>query len=270
MILSKTTCRPVHHVLFERTIFRNSFQSGTEFIVFDENSTWWHLWRIVQIKNTRVWETQDRVGIFDDLETHQKKVGFDFHRLKTMVKRSIEQDSRNDNFGARNGNYERNAVVNNQGTKPAWPGWWGLQGMRWTGGGGLVRVPNQRVCVHLLVPGWDTQEREGWIDILPWHRLVGVAKTSSETQRRKSRAARKGKWSPRGQGTDRPHQSCKCAQVAGKAGENAVVCFYVSHAQGASQPRSFHESTNFNVGDETNHVRTGPTRCRPWCTSRAR
>ena len=54
-----------------------------------------------------------------------------------------------------------------------------------------------------------------------------------------------------------PHLSWKCAQVTGKASENAVVCFYLSHAQGASQPRSFHESTNFNVGDETNHVRTG-------------
>ena len=38
------------------------------------------------------------------------------------------------------------------------------------------------------------------MNILPWYRLVGVAKTSSETQRRKSRAARKGKWPPRGTG----------------------------------------------------------------------
>ena len=52
-----------------------------------------------------------------DLEIHQKKAGPDYHRLKTMVKRSIEQDSRNRNFGARNGNYERNAVIKNQGTK---------------------------------------------------------------------------------------------------------------------------------------------------------
>ena len=51
-----------------------------------------------------------------DLEIHQKKLGPDYHRLKTMVKRSIEQDIRN-NFGARNGNYERNVVVKNQGTK---------------------------------------------------------------------------------------------------------------------------------------------------------
>ena len=52
-----------------------------------------------------------------DQETHQKKLEPDYHRLKTMVKRSIEQDIRNINFGIRNGNFEKNAVVNNQGTK---------------------------------------------------------------------------------------------------------------------------------------------------------
>ena len=30
-----------------------------------------------------------------DLEIHQKKAGPDYHRLKTMVKRNIEQDLRN-------------------------------------------------------------------------------------------------------------------------------------------------------------------------------
>ena len=45
-----------------------------------------------------------------DLEIHQKKLGPDYHRLKAMVKRSIEQDIRNKNFGSRNGNYEKNAV----------------------------------------------------------------------------------------------------------------------------------------------------------------
>ena len=37
--------------------------------------------------------------------------------MKTMVKRSVEQERREKNFGARNGNYERNAVVKNQVTK---------------------------------------------------------------------------------------------------------------------------------------------------------
>ena len=52
-----------------------------------------------------------------DLEIQQKKIGPDCHRLKTMVKRSIEQDIRNQNFGVSTGNCERNAVVKNPGTK---------------------------------------------------------------------------------------------------------------------------------------------------------
>ena len=42
-----------------------------------------------------------------------------YHRLKTMVKRSIEQNLRMKNFGARNGNFETSAtaVVNNQRVK---------------------------------------------------------------------------------------------------------------------------------------------------------
>ena len=51
------------------------------------------------------------------MEIHQKKAEPDYHRLKTMVKRSIEQNLRVKNFGIRNGNYERNAVDKNQGTE---------------------------------------------------------------------------------------------------------------------------------------------------------
>ena len=51
------------------------------------------------------------------MEIHQKKEGPVYHRPKTMAKRSIEQDLRNRNSGTRNGNYERNAVVKNHGTK---------------------------------------------------------------------------------------------------------------------------------------------------------
>ena len=51
-----------------------------------------------------------------DLETHQNKLGPDYHRLKAMVNRSIEQEIRNKNIGIRNGNFEKNAVVKNQWT----------------------------------------------------------------------------------------------------------------------------------------------------------
>ena len=55
-----------------------------------------------------------------DLEIHQKKLGPDYHRLKTMVKRSIEQDIRNKNFGARNGNYEKKRRGQESRDKTAW------------------------------------------------------------------------------------------------------------------------------------------------------
>ena len=51
------------------------------------------------------------------MEIHEKRAGPDYHRLKTMVKRSIEQNLRINNSEARNGNYERNAAVRSQGTK---------------------------------------------------------------------------------------------------------------------------------------------------------
>ena len=41
------------------------------------------------------------------MDIHQKKAGPGDHRLKTMVKRSIEQNPRIKNFEARNGNYEK-------------------------------------------------------------------------------------------------------------------------------------------------------------------
>ena len=48
-----------------------------------------------------------------NMEVHQKKAGPDYHRLKTMVKRSIEQNLRMNNFEARNGKFETSAVVKN-------------------------------------------------------------------------------------------------------------------------------------------------------------
>ena len=51
------------------------------------------------------------------MEIHQKKFGPDFHRLKTMVNRSIEQNLGMKNFEARNGKFETSAVVKNQRMK---------------------------------------------------------------------------------------------------------------------------------------------------------
>ena len=67
----------------------------------------------------RIRESEKLKTVLDlyNMKIHHKKAGPDYHRLKTMVKRSIEQNLRIKNFEARNGNYETNAVVKNQGTK---------------------------------------------------------------------------------------------------------------------------------------------------------
>ena len=85
-------------------------------IVNDENPSDDTLEGLYKLR-IRVSEKLKTVLELYNMVIHQKKAGPDYHRLKTMVKRSIEQDVRNKNFGARSGNYERNAVVKNQGTK---------------------------------------------------------------------------------------------------------------------------------------------------------
>ena len=52
-----------------------------------------------------------------NMEIHQKKAEPDYHRLKTMVKRSIEQNLRMKNVEARNEIFETSAVVKNQTAK---------------------------------------------------------------------------------------------------------------------------------------------------------
>ena len=52
-----------------------------------------------------------------NVEIHQKILRPDYQKLKTMVKRSIEQDLRIKNFETSNGNYETSAVVKNQRVK---------------------------------------------------------------------------------------------------------------------------------------------------------
>ena len=71
-------------------------------------------------------------------------------------------------------------------------GGWGPQGRRETGGGGLARVPNLRVCKHLFTAGVAHAGGEGRINVLPWYRPSRRGNTSSESRRRENRAAQKG------------------------------------------------------------------------------
>ena len=51
------------------------------------------------------------VFVLCDMEIHQKKAGTDYQKLKTMVKRSIDQKLRLRNVDARNEKIETGAVV---------------------------------------------------------------------------------------------------------------------------------------------------------------
>ena len=103
--------------VYEMTIFGNSIQSGTGILLsmtkIPPDDILEGLYKL------RIRESEKLKTVLElyDLETHQKKLGPDYYRLKTMVKRSIEQEIRIKNFGARSGNFEKNAVVKNQGTK---------------------------------------------------------------------------------------------------------------------------------------------------------
>ena len=105
-------------LVFEMMIFRNSILSRTEF----------YLLSVTKIPPDDILEGLYKLRIREseklqtalelyDLETHQKKAGPDYHRLKTTVKRSIEQGLKMKNFEARNGYHETSAVVKNQWVK---------------------------------------------------------------------------------------------------------------------------------------------------------
>ena len=63
----------------------NRFEMGRNSIIDDANPIRWHLGKLVHIKNTRVWETQDRIGIVQYGDSSEESWTW-LHRLKTMLK----------------------------------------------------------------------------------------------------------------------------------------------------------------------------------------
>ena len=115
MILSKTM--PTYFlIVYEMIIFRNSIRNRMEFLLSKTKVPSDDILEGLYTLRIRESEKPKTVLELFNLEIHQKKAGPGYHRLKTMVKRNIEQDLRIKNFEARNGNYERNAVVKRQGT----------------------------------------------------------------------------------------------------------------------------------------------------------
>ena len=101
--------------------------------------------------------------------------------------------------------------------------------MRSTGGGGLARVPNLRVCKHVSV--WHMQEVKD--ELTSCRGTVQSAWQKPSVSRKGGRAGlpKKGKWPPRDTGMTVLTFSCpttsrvsvavrRRARVTGKAGEN--------------------------------------------------
>ena len=74
----------------------------------------------------------------------------------------------------------------------------GPQGKSVTGGGGLARVPNLHVCKHPWWPGGTRREGKGELTSCRGTVQSAWQGPPVSRTRRKSRAARKGKWPPRG------------------------------------------------------------------------
>ena len=84
--------------------------------IFIVNGAIHHLmtsWRVYKIRKRESEKLKTVLALYN-LEIHQKKAKPDCHRLKTMVKRSFDQDLRSRNFEARNGRIEPNILVRNQ------------------------------------------------------------------------------------------------------------------------------------------------------------
>ena len=57
------------------------------------------------LHKSRIRESEKLKTVLELYDLETQKLGPDYHRLKTMVKRSIEQEIRNKNFGTRSGKF---------------------------------------------------------------------------------------------------------------------------------------------------------------------
>ena len=89
--------------------------SGTSRCIFSQSAAYKILEKGSAVCFARLFVSCWKLQLYK-MEIHQKKAGPDYHRLKTIVKRSIEQNLRKKNFETRNGNFETSAVVKNYGT----------------------------------------------------------------------------------------------------------------------------------------------------------
>ena len=110
-------CRPIYSCSSQWWYSGIRFKMGRNSVINDEKIPSDDILEGLYKLRIRASEKLKTVLELYNMEIHQKKAGPDYHRLKTMVKRSIEQNLRMKNFEARNENVETSAVVKNHREK---------------------------------------------------------------------------------------------------------------------------------------------------------
>ena len=114
---SRELCGPIYSWSSKWWCSGIRFEIGRNSIINDANPIWWHLGKLVQTKNTRVWETQDRIGIV--------RPGDSSEESKTWLSQTEDNGEMKyrENFyewrilRPETENCETSAVVKNQGTQ---------------------------------------------------------------------------------------------------------------------------------------------------------
>ena len=104
-------------------VLRNDLYSGVRFemgqnsIIHDANPIWWNHGKLVQLENTRVWETQDRIGIVQYADSSEEGWTW-FSQVGDDGKKKYRVEFANEEFCGQKRKlwYTRRG----QGTKTAW------------------------------------------------------------------------------------------------------------------------------------------------------
>ena len=95
------------------------FEMGRNFIINDENLIWWYLGRIVQTKNTRVWETQDRIGIVQYGDSSEESQTW-LSQIEDSGEKKYRAEFENEEFWGQKRKFWKERRGQESGDKTAW------------------------------------------------------------------------------------------------------------------------------------------------------
>ena len=95
------------------------FEVRRNFIINDANPIWWHLGKLVEIKYTRVWETQDRIGIVRPGDSSEESWTW-LTQVEDNGKKKYRAEFTNDEFWGQERKLWKKRRGQESGDKTAW------------------------------------------------------------------------------------------------------------------------------------------------------